>query len=158
MNWEDDYWLRRYEEQEHTRSYFSSGRQSGKYSRESEPDFYMLPDGRVVDRDTWKAWQFAQHYGTGFHRFAEQFFSDEPEDRAEGYRDERGCRTWLNGRWVDDEEVARKEWTPSLIYSYELVIPDNALELGVDDGAFVITSLDKVTGTDIALVHEPRIT
>lgn len=111
-----------------------------------------------------------------------QFFFEKEEEPEHGYHDDVRNLTYLRGGrgdayWVDDEKLARggcwrcligdphqrceswkfperKEWTPSLIYSYDLVILDNVLDLGVDDGAYVITCLDKVYSTDIALRYD----
>lgn len=57
--------------------------------------------------------------------------------------------------WITNLKTGQKEWAGSLIYSYDLIIPDNAIQAELIDGAHVITHLDWVTGTDIALIHTP---
>lgn len=137
------------------------------------------------DRQEWKRRIFGQHYGAGprFYsgfQYEEESFSHGDHDDADdttyiSVHDRQG--------WVADEVLIRakcwrcavdsvhttdmcepwnfkrepqREWTPTVIYSYELLIPDDALDLGIDDGAHVITSLDKRYSTEIVLAKGGR--
>lgn len=59
-------------------------------------------------------------------------------------------RTSGSGSWWDIHND--RWWAAEMIYSYDLVIPEDVIDRGQEDGAFVITGLDKVIGTDIALI------
>lgn len=132
----------------------------------SMPNYFIDHDGNIY-----------QHFvdvGTAAHEAYESFasFSDVWQDIMQSFNERffdsyPHLRDYLNepfpeapdestpyeGRWKHTSQ--EKEWIPSLIYSYDLVIPEDVVEAEEIDGAAVITHLDKVMGTDIALIHRP---